>query len=67
MTGTVAICKFFVTDENKTTRPKTAEIRELSPEDRHELGRLACEALGEDYEPPKTPNPIKSPTLPDGK
>ncbi len=60
MTGTVAICKFFVTDGDKTTRPGTREIKELSTEDRHELGRLACEALGEEYDVPKVHAPIKS-------
>lgn len=47
-----AIKRYFETEPH--ARPLRApEIKELSREDRMELGRLACEELGEPFEDPQ--------------
>lgn len=49
MTNLAAIKKFF--GEGPSGRPVTLqEVKALTVEERQELGKLACEALGEPWE-----------------
>ena len=51
MTSVQAIKKFF----EMTATGAMKEIKELDHNERQELGRLACEALGETFEPSAAP------------
>ncbi len=48
--GVIAIKEFFEKDGGR--KISVSELKELSPEDRRELGKLSAEALGKELEFP---------------
>lgn len=51
MTAIAAIKRFFEEDGNDASKINLQELKQLARDERQELGRLACEQLGETFEP----------------